>query len=93
MHDRKNATTVPHTMIQPASETPPRPRGALHPRFSQGQFEHHRQLPSAPLAGVVEHYWHVRWDLRGLLLRGLYQVFGIKLVGLALGEYQKSLAL
>jgi AraC-like DNA-binding protein len=21
-------------------------------------------MPSAPLAGLVEHYWHVRWDLR-----------------------------
>ena len=43
-----------------------KPRGVLRPSFSQGQFEHHRQLPSAPLAGLVEHYWHVRWDLRGL---------------------------
>ncbi len=57
-------------MSQPAS-TPvgaplTKPRGVLRPRFSQGQFEHHRQLPSAPLAAWVEHYWHVRWDLRGL---------------------------
>jgi AraC-like DNA-binding protein len=42
------------------------PRGVLRPSFSEGQFEHHRQLPSASLAGLVEHYWHVRWDLRGL---------------------------
>lgn len=53
-------------------ESPPpgqphaKPRGVLRPTFSQGYFEHHRQLPSAPLAGLVEHYWHVRWDLRGL---------------------------
>lgn len=71
MHDRKNATTLPHTerhrvMLQPASETPAKPRGVLRPSFSQGEFEHHRQLPSAPLAGLIEHYWHVRWDLRGL---------------------------
>lgn len=57
-------------MSQPAS-TPAgapltKPRGVLRPRFSQGQFEHQRQLPSAPLAAWVEHYWHVRWDLRGL---------------------------
>lgn len=57
-------------MSQPAS-TPAgapltKPRGVLRPRFSQGQLEHHRQLPSAPLAAWVEHYWHVRWDLRGL---------------------------
>ena len=47
---------------QPAGK----PRGVLRPRLSQGHFEHHRQLPSAALAGLVEHYWHVRWDLRGL---------------------------
>ncbi len=57
-------------MSQPAS-TPvgaplTKPRGVLRTSFSQGQFEHHRQLPSAPLAAWVEHYWHVRWDLRGL---------------------------
>lgn len=57
-------------MSQPAS-TPAgapltKPRGVLRPRFSQGQLEHYRQLPSAPLAAWVEHYWHVRWDLRGL---------------------------
>lgn len=57
-------------MSQPAS-TPAgapltKPRGVLRPRFNQGQLEHHRQLPSAPLAAWVEHYWHVRWDLRGL---------------------------
>ena len=42
------------------------PRGLLRPRFSQGEFQHQRQLPSPPLAPLVEHYWHVRWDLRGL---------------------------
>lgn len=55
MQDRKNATSV---TVQP--------RGVLRPHFSQGQFEHHRQAPSASLANLVEHYWHVRWDLRGL---------------------------
>lgn len=50
----------------PPGPSTAKPRGVLRPSFSQGQFEHHRQLPSAPLAGLVEHYWHVRWDLRGL---------------------------
>ena len=50
----------------PTEEPLAKPRGVLRPSFSQGRFEHHRQLPSAPLAGLVEHYWHVRWDLRGL---------------------------
>ncbi|MES2949531.1 MAG: AraC family transcriptional regulator [Pseudomonadota bacterium] len=57
-------------MSQPAPAPPgqpdTKPRGVLRPTFSQGQFEHHRQLPSPTLAGLVEHYWHVRWDLRGL---------------------------
>src|SRR5476651_466105 len=43
-----------------------KPRGVLHPQLTQGQFQHERQLPSAPLAQLVEHYWFVRWDLRGL---------------------------
>ena len=47
---------------QPQSEV----RGVLRPAFEQGEFRHHRQLPSAPLAGLVEHYWYVGWDLRGL---------------------------
>ena len=47
-------------------QPPTQPRGILRPTFSRGEFAHHRQLPSAALAGLVEHYWHVRWDLRGL---------------------------
>ena len=43
-----------------------KPRGVLHPQLAQGQFQHERRLPSAPLAELVEHYWFVRWDLRGL---------------------------
>ncbi len=43
-----------------------KPRGVLRPTFSQGQFDHQRQAPNAALADVVEHYWYVSWDLRGL---------------------------
>lgn len=42
------------------------PRGVLRPALAQGGFEHLRCLPSAALAGLVEHYWYVAWDLRGL---------------------------
>jgi AraC-like DNA-binding protein len=42
------------------------PRGVLHPRLPQGEFEHARRAPSPRLAHRVEHYWHVSWDLRGL---------------------------
>lgn len=43
-----------------------KPRGVLHPQLAQGRFQHERQLPSAPLTELVEHYWFVRWDLRGV---------------------------
>ena len=43
-----------------------RPRGVLHPRLAQGRFTHARRAPSTALAGLIEHYWHVAWDLRGL---------------------------
>jgi AraC-like DNA-binding protein len=42
------------------------PRGVLHPRLAQGEFQHHRRAPSPQLACLIEHYWHVSWDLRGL---------------------------
>ncbi|RUL70984.1 helix-turn-helix domain-containing protein [Dyella choica] len=43
-----------------------KPRGVLHQRLGQGEFKHARRAPSSALAGLVEHYWHVAWDLRGL---------------------------
>lgn len=43
-----------------------RPRGVLHPQLEQGQFTHARRAPSPTLAELVEHYWHVAWDLHGL---------------------------
>ncbi|WP_256080346.1 helix-turn-helix domain-containing protein [Massilia sp. YIM B04103] len=41
------------------------PRGILVPRFGVGQFSHQREAPCAALAGLVEHYWHVAWDMQG----------------------------
>jgi AraC-like DNA-binding protein len=43
-----------------------KPRGVLRTRLAQGSFVHDRRLPGAALAGLVEHYWFVGWDLRGL---------------------------
>ncbi|GAB2858742.1 helix-turn-helix domain-containing protein [Pseudoduganella ginsengisoli] len=37
----------------------------LVPRLGQGQFSHERQLPCAALAELVEHYWHVAWNMQG----------------------------
>jgi AraC-like DNA-binding protein len=41
-----------------------KPRGVLHPRL-EGDLEHRRLAPGPALAPFVEHYWRVRWDLRG----------------------------
>lgn len=42
------------------------PRGVLRPHFEHGHFHHERRLPCAALSHLVEHYWFVAWDLRGL---------------------------
>ncbi len=39
-------------------------RGVLWPAAG-GEFQHERVAPSEPLRGVVQHFWGVRWDLRG----------------------------
>lgn len=42
------------------------PRGILTSAAGEGQrFEHARYHPSPDLARFVEHFWTVRWDLRG----------------------------
>jgi AraC-like DNA-binding protein len=42
------------------------PRGILNPRAAASAFTLERPAPTAPdLAAFVEHYWIVRWDLRG----------------------------
>jgi len=43
-----------------------KPRGVLRPHLEHGEFQHARRLPCAPLAWLVEHFWYVGWDLRGL---------------------------
>ena len=39
-------------------------RGVLWPATG-GEFQHGRVAPSEPFCGVVQHFWSVRWDLRG----------------------------
>lgn len=51
-----------HTATAPADA----PRGVLRAHLGEGAFEHARQAPAPALAALVEHYWYVRWDLRGL---------------------------
>lgn len=45
------------------------PRGVLVPGFATGAFCHERLAPCAALAGLVEHYWFVGWDMAGLPAR------------------------
>jgi AraC-like DNA-binding protein len=42
-----------------------RVRGVLRPAAESGKFLHGRVPASEPLRGVVQHFWSVRWDLRG----------------------------
>jgi AraC-like DNA-binding protein len=58
--------TIGKTRRPHGGELPGPPRGVLHHRLGEGAFEHARQPPAPPLAPFVEHYWCVRWDLRGL---------------------------
>jgi AraC-like DNA-binding protein len=41
------------------------PRGLLHAPDAAGRFTLDRTRPAAGLAGLVECYWNVRWDVRG----------------------------
>ena len=40
-------------------------QGILNPRAGQGAFTLDRRAPSSDLAGFVDRYWIVRWQLRG----------------------------
>jgi AraC-like DNA-binding protein len=42
-----------------------RVRGVLRPVAESGKFLHERVAASRSLRGVVQHFWSVRWDLRG----------------------------
>lgn len=41
------------------------PRGVLQRRAPEGRIAHERFAPSPSLEPFVQHYWAVRWDLRG----------------------------
>lgn len=44
---------------------PDAPRGVLHTQLGEAVFGHARLAPASVLDAFVEHYWCVRWDLRG----------------------------
>ena len=51
-------------MIGKTRQIDTEPRGILVPRFATGTFRHERLAPCAQLAGLVEHYWFVGWDMQ-----------------------------
>ncbi len=53
-------------MIGKTRQMQDKPRGVLRPQPAHGQFEHERLVPVPALAGLVEHYWYVGWDLSDL---------------------------
>lgn len=52
-------------MIGKTRQIDSEPRGILVPHFATGSFCHERVAPCAALAGLVEHYWFVGWDMAG----------------------------
>ena len=44
---------------------PLEPRGLLNPKTGEQKFRLILRPPSADLVPLIEHYWVVRWDLRG----------------------------
>ena len=42
------------------------PRGVLGPQAANDRFELQLRPPHVDLTEVVEHYWYVRWDMRGM---------------------------
>jgi AraC-like DNA-binding protein len=42
-----------------------RPRGVLETGPAEGVFTHERHRPAPDLAGFIEHFWLVAWDVRG----------------------------
>lgn len=63
--DWKNATTDPSIESRGRQEVG-KARGILqHDPVTQGRFHHARVAPAPELAGLVQHFWIVRWDLTG----------------------------
>jgi AraC-like DNA-binding protein len=79
-----------------------RVRGVLRPVAASGKMLHARVAPSESLRGVVQHFWSVRWDLRGaepfkpetLPHPNVHLVFeaeGARIVGIQTGRFATEL--
>lgn len=95
-NDWKNATSQRPVRRQAGaavSSAAGKARGVLRHAQGPGIFHHARIAPVTPLCGFVEHFWIVRWDLRGhapqrretlphpnvhlVFERGLTRIFGV----------------
>jgi AraC-like DNA-binding protein len=80
-----------------------RVRGVLRPVAASGEMQHGRIAAPEALRGVVQHFWSVRWDLRGappfvpetLPHPNVHMVFedeGAKIAGVHTGRFTTELA-
>jgi AraC-like DNA-binding protein len=79
-----------------------RVRGVLKPEAGGGKFLHERVAASEPLRGVVQHFWSVRWDLRGAKpfapetlphpnVHLVFEAEGARIVGVHTGRFTTEL--
>jgi hypothetical protein len=80
------------------------PRGVLKTAVVEpSRYQHARYHPSPDLDAFVEHYWSVRWDLRGLAPEqaetlphpSVHMIFerpaGGRIAGVARGKFSRTL--
>ena len=79
-----------------------RVRGVLSPVAASGKILHERVAASEPLCGVVQHFWSVRWDLRGAKpfvpetlphpnVHWVFEAEGARIVGVHTGRFTTKL--
>ena len=79
-----------------------RVRGVLQPVAASGKLLHARVAPSEPWREVVQHFWSVRWDLRGAKpfvpetlphpnVHLVFEAEGARIVGVQTGRFTTRL--
>lgn len=80
-----------------------KPKGLLNPKIGAQKFTLARYLPAPDLAFFVEHYWIVRWDLRGQdpyvsetlpkpSVQAVFEPDGAHLYGVIRGKFARRLS-
>lgn len=80
-----------------------KPRGLINPKIGQQKFTLTRYFPDPKLAFFVEHYWIVRWDLRGQepyvsenlphpTVHLVFQQDATQIYGVTSGKFSRSLS-